>query len=217
MPVFAARGGRVVFECQAPLVRLMQNLGDVAGVIARGAPPPPFDVEAPLLSVPAILGTQLETLPAPAGYLSPPADLVARFEFITARPPGMLKVGIVWAGRPEQRDDAKRSAGLVPFAELIGVPGVVLFSLQVGPRAADIGRLGYTGLIVDLSPWIEDFASTAAAIETLDLVVSIDSAVTHLTGALGKPVWLALAFGGEWRYLTKRSDSPWYKSLRIFC
>jgi hypothetical protein len=216
VPLVAARGGRVVVDCQAPLARLMQGLDGAAQVIARGTVPPPFDVEAPLLSLPAILGITHGTLPAPRHYLSPPADLVARFAPITARPPGTLKVGIAWAGRADQRDDFKRSAGLPPFAELVGLPGVSLFGLQVGPRAADIGRLGLTGLITDLSPWLDDFAATAAAIETLDLVVSIDSAVTHLAGALGKPLWLALSSTGDWRYLSKRSDSPWYPSVRIF-
>lgn len=156
-------------------------------------------------------------MPTPEGYIAPPDDLVARFAPLTARPPGTLKVGIVWAGRPEQRDDAKRSAGrLTPFSELIGVPNVALFSLQVGPRAADISRLAYEGLIADLSPHLDDFAATAAAIKTLDPVISIDSAVTHLAGALGKPVWLALSSSGDWRYIGNRTDSPWYKSLRIF-
>ena len=216
VPMAAARGGRVVLECQAPLARLMRSLDGVSEVIERGAPPPPVEFEAPLLSLPAILGITRETLPAPRRYLAPPADLVARFAPITARAEGTLRVGIAWAGRADQRDDVKRSAGLFPFNELIGLPGVALFGLQVGPRAADIGKLGLTGLIADLSPWLDDFAATAAAIDTLDLVVSIDSAVAHLAGALGKPVWLALSSTGDWRYLSKRNDSPWYPGLRIF-
>lgn len=216
VPLAAARGGRIVFECQAPLARLMRSLDGVAEVIERGAPPPPFELEAPLLSLPAILGVARESLPAPRRYLRAPDDLIDRFRPITARPEGALKVGIAWAGRADQRDDFKRSATLAQFAELVGLPGVAMFSLQVGPRAADIGKLGLSGLIADLSPWLDDFAATAAAIETLDLVVSIDSAVAHLAGSLGKPVWLALSSTGDWRYLTKRSDSPWYPSLRIF-
>lgn len=216
VPLVAAGGGRIVLECLPPLARLMQSLEGATSVIPRGAPLPPYDVEAPLMSLPAILGITQGTLPAPARYLSPPADLAARFKAATARSAGTLKVGIAWAGRGDQRDDSRRSAGLAPFIELIGLERVALFGLQVGPRAGDIAALGLIGLITDLSPGLEDFAATAAAIDALDLVISIDSAVAHLAGALGRPVWLALSLTGDWRYLSKRNDSPWYPSMRIF-
>ena len=128
----------------------------------------------------------------------------------------MIKVGIAWAGRAIHANDAIRSAGLGAFAPLIGLPNVSLYSLQIGPRAADLDAFGFRGLITDLAPLLKDFADTAAAMERLDLVVSIDSAVAHLAGALGRPVWVALPFVAEWRWLTKRSDSPWYPSMRLF-
>jgi len=216
VPEVAARGGRVVFECKPALERLMQSLDGAPTVVARGTPLPQHDVAAPLLSLPFILGTTLETLPAPRRYLMPPADLVERIATILQRPEGTLKVGIAWAGRPGLGHDPIRSCGLAPFAELIGLPGIALFGLQVGPRAADIDAHGLRGLITDLGPLLKDFSITAAVIENLDLVITIDSAVAHLVGALGKPVWLALSSVGDWRYLAKRSDSPWYPSMRIF-
>ncbi|MGD9537361.1 MAG: tetratricopeptide repeat protein [Alphaproteobacteria bacterium] len=216
VPLVAARGGRVVLQCAAPLVRLMRSLEGVAEVIAQDDAAPPHEAEAPLLSLPAILGITDGTLPSPGHYLAPPADLIEHFAPLTARRGGLLKIGIAWAGRPDQRDDHKRSIGLANFVDLIGLPGIALFGLQVGPRAADVEKLGLGGLIADLSPRLDDFAATAAAIEALDLVISIDSAVAHLAGALAKPVWLALSFTGDWRYLSKCSDSPWYPSMRIF-
>jgi tetratricopeptide (TPR) repeat protein len=216
VPEVAARGGRIVLECKALLVRLLQSLEGAPVVVARGQALPAHDLAAPLLSVPGLLRTTLETLPAPRRYLASPAGLAERMAPIVRRAPGTLKVGIVWAGRPLEPQDAVRSAGLLHFAELAGLPGVALFSLQVGPRAANIVALGLKGLITDLSPVLKDFAATAAVIDNLDLVITIDSAVAHLAGALGKPVWLALAFTGDWRYLARRSDSPWYPSMRLF-
>lgn len=215
-PLVAGRGGRVVLECQPGLERLMQSLDGVGEIIAKGAALPRFDVQAPLLSLPRLFGTTLATIPSPARYLAAPADRVAGFRSRLAAPPGVRRIGIAWAGKPSHKNDHNRSAGLRPFIDLLGIAGTRWYALQVGQRAADIAALDCAGLIDDLSPELDDFAATAAALECLDLVITVDTAVAHLAGALGRPVWLALAFGGEWRYPEGREDCPWYPSMRLF-
>lgn len=215
-PLVAARGGRVVLECQPGLERLMQSLEGVAAVVTKGAALPQFDVQAPLLSLPRLFGTTLASIPAPPRYLAAPPELITRFRARLAAPAGMLKVGIVWAGKPSHKNDHNRSAGLGHFIDLLGLAGTRWYGLQVGPRAADIAALDCIGLIDDLAPELADFAATAAAIECLDLVIAVDTAVAHVAGALGRPIWLALAYGGEWRYPDGREDSPWYPSMRLF-
>ncbi len=215
-PLVAERGGQVVLECQAPLTELLAGVAGVARVVARGASLPAFALHAPLLSLPRIFETTLESIPAPVRYLAPAAGTASEAGRRVAASGDGLKVGIVWAGKPSHRNDRNRSAGLEPFIELLGLAGVRFFGLQVGPRAADLGALGVAGLVHDLSPQLDDFAATAAAIDALDLVVSVDTAAAHLAGALGKPVWLVLPYTPDWRWLHGRQDSPWYPSARLF-
>ncbi len=216
VPLVAARGGRVVLECLGGLEKLMQSVEGLTMIVTKGAALPPFDVQAPLLSLPHLFGTTLATIPAPARYVSAPSDFVQRFRTRLRAPPGMLKIGVVWAGKPSHKNDHNRSAGFAHFVDLLGYGGARWYSLQVGPRAADISAFDCQGLIDDLAPELDDFATTAAAIENLDLVITVDTSVAHLAGALGKPIWLMLAFGGEWRYPEGREDSPWYPSMRLF-
>lgn len=216
VPLVAARGGRVVLECQPPLAALFASLEGAPRIVPRGEALPPFDLEAPLLSLPGILGTTLETIPAPRRYLAVPAERAQHFAARLGSPKVALKVGFAWAGKPTHRNDHNRSAGFQPFIDLLGVPGTRWFSLQVGPRAGDIAAHDCVALVDDLTPELTDFAASAALVESLDLVISVDSAPAHLAGALGKPVWLALPFGGEWRYLHDRDDCPWYPSMRLF-
>jgi len=215
-PLAAALGGRVIVECQPPLASLLASLEGAPQIVPRGEPLPPFDVHAPLLSLPHILGTTLETIPAPARYLAAPAAMAASFRQRLAMAGGARRIGIAWAGKPSHRNDHNRSAGFAPFMELLGVPNARWFSLQVGPRGADIAGHDCIGLIEDLTPELHDFAASAALIESLDLVITVDTAPAHLAAALGKPVWLALPHGGEWRYLHGRDDCPWYPTMRLF-
>jgi tetratricopeptide (TPR) repeat protein/glycosyltransferase involved in cell wall biosynthesis len=204
------KGGRVIVGCYPQLQRLFATVEGIDLLIVKGAPLPEFDVQVPMLSLPYVLGTRLETIPETTAYLSKPAGA----EF-TLLPGGNLKVGIVWAGNPKHRKNTQRSCSLSQFLPLLDVSGVSFYSLQKEVSEADRALLNQTP-IVDLSPHFGDLADTAAAIAKLDLVITVDTAVAHLAGALGKPVWILLAFSPDWRWLLEREDSPWYPSARLF-
>jgi tetratricopeptide (TPR) repeat protein/glycosyltransferase involved in cell wall biosynthesis len=204
------KGGRVIVACYQQVRRLFATVEGIDLLIVKGEPLPEFDVQVPMLSLPYALGTKLETIPANTAYLSPPAGA----EF-TLLPDRNLKVGIVWAGNPKHRKNRQRSCSLSQFLPLLDVSGVSFYSLQKELSEAERTLLNQRS-IVDLSPHFGDLADTAAAIAKLDLVISVDTAVAHLAGALGKPVWILLAFSPDWRWLLEREDSPWYPSARLF-
>jgi tetratricopeptide (TPR) repeat protein len=213
-PILAEQADHVILECQAPLSRLLATIDGIE-VIGRTKTLPYFDVHTPLLSVPRLVGTTLETIPAHERYLRAPEPNISAARGAVAEADG-FKVGIAWAGSVTHRNDRNRSAGIEPFIELCGLPGTTIFSLQMGTRAGDLDSAGCRGFIRDLSPHLTDFAETAAAIEALDLVITVDTAVAHLAGALGKPAWVVLPYNADWRWLLDRDDSPWYPSLRLF-
>jgi tetratricopeptide (TPR) repeat protein len=214
-PLVAARGGRVVLEVQAPLVRLMAGLPGVQQVIPLGGELPPFDWHCPLFSLPLAFGTSLHTIPAEP-YLVAPPDLAAQWAARLGRRTG-LRVGLVWGGAEKigWHVNRQRSVALDQLAPLATIPGVNLYSLQKDPDAAAIHIAAKLG-IVDLMADVVDFADTAALVAQLDLVISVDTSTAHLAAAMGKPVWLLSRHNGCWRWLTNRHDSPWYPSLRIY-
>ena len=214
VPLVAAKGARVVLECQKPLVALFESLEGAAEIVARDDPLPAFDVQAPLLSLPRIFKMELDSIPESGTYLA--ADAARGEKFAATLDPERLNVGIAWAGKPSHRNDRNRSAGIEPFIDLLGTPGVTFHSLQVGPRAGDLAATGCAGLIRDQAPNLSDFADTAALVSALDLVISVDTSVCHLAGALGKPCWVTIPYTPDWRWLMQREDSPWYPSLRLF-
>ncbi|HYZ21741.1 MAG TPA: tetratricopeptide repeat protein [Rhodopila sp.] len=217
-PMVARAGGRVVLVVPAALKRLMATLDGVAEVLSEhDGMLPPFDHHCPLLSLPHAFGTTLETIPAPAQYLSgdprPWADVLA----------GMsgLKVGLVWAGRSRTEQphavaiDRRRSMRLADMLPLLSVPGCSFISLQLGPPAAQLRQA--PGLpLLDVSERLADWADTAGLISGLDLVIAVDTAVAHLAGALGRPVWMLNRFDSCWRWFLDRDDTPWYPSMRLF-
>ena len=222
-PLLAARGATVAVQCPAPLVRLLRESlppRGVSGVFAEGEPPPSYDVHCPLPGLPYRFGTRVKTIPADVPYLAAPADRVAawraRAAGDAAAPAGRaLRVGLVWAGGNSHPNDRRRSAPLAAFEPLAAVPGVRLYSLQKGERAAAL-RNAPGWAPQDWGAAFDDFADTAAAIESLDLVISVDTSVAHLAGALGRPVWTLLPFAPDWRWLLGRADSPWYPTMRLF-
>ena len=187
-------GGEVVLEVHPPLVRLLQNLPGISRVIARGETLPMFDVQCPLMSLPRLF----PDIPA-APYL--PAPQAPSRE-------GKKRVGLVWAGSSHHPDDRRRSLPKDLLAPLLAVPDVNWFSLQIGsPPPA-----GAT----DLTPGIRDFADTAEKLAGLDLLITVDTSIAHLAGAIGRPAWVMLAYTPDWRWQLDRSDTPWYPSLRLF-
>ena len=213
IPLVAARGAKVVFECQPSLAALMSTLADwfplpPFSIIAPADPTPQAEFHIPLLSLPRIFTPNLEGIPATVPYLSAPPD--KRSKWAEHRFGENLSVGVVWAGNPNRQDDRLRSCPLETLAPIIATPGVDFYSLQKGaPRQAAPG-------LTELGPLLDDFGDTAAVIERLDLIISVDTAVAHLAGALGKPVWVMLGQAADWRYLLHREDSPWYPTMHLF-
>lgn len=215
LPLVAERGGKLLFECQHESLReiLTASLRGSAFVYVRGEVLPEFQFQAPLLSLPRIFGTTLETIPSSFPYLLPLAkDQEAWRERM--KPDHGFRVGLVWAGRP--KPDPKRSASLSAFAPLASVPGTVFYSLQVGSGSEQVLDPPAEMILRDVTAELADFSDTAALIANLDLIITIDSAAAHLAGALGKPVWLLLPYAADWRWLTGRNDSPWYPDMRLF-
>lgn len=218
VPLVQSCGLRVILEVPGPLVRLLASLGDVVQIIAQGTPPPPFDYYCPMLSLPLAFQTRLDTIPANVPYLFAATECIEKWRCrMPNNSDNKLKVGLVWAGssRPQSPElvttDRRRSMEPDLLAPLLDLPGIQFFCLQkFGPMAPE--KFG----LVDFMEECVDFAETAALIANLDLVVSVDTAVAHLAGALGKPIWLLNRFDTCWRWLLKREDSPWYPSMRIF-
>ncbi len=209
------REGEIVnFDIHPELVSLLQASG-FTGVIARGSELPRCELRVPLISLPGLLGTTLETIPCQVPYLAADPRSLKNWRARLPRE-NAFKVGIVWQGNPSYPFDRRRSIPLEAFAPLVEIPGVQLYSLQKGLGVEQLQSAGERMRIVDLGSSLESFLDTAAVACNLDLVISCDTAVAHLAGGLALPVWLALPKTGEWRWLKGRSDSPWYPTMRLF-
>jgi tetratricopeptide (TPR) repeat protein len=210
----------VILECQPPLVGALAGCRGIDGIIPRGDPLPLIDFQAPLLTLPAIFGTSLRTIPAGIPYLSANPTLVAVWRE-RLRPLTGLRIGINWHGRPGNQGFSRRNMPLQSFVPLAEVPGVHLVSLQIGEGREQLSAAIDHGLrIVDLGEGFDTehgpFMDTAAVMMNLDLIISSDTSISHLAGALGVPVWLALPLIADWRWLLERQDSPWYPTMRLF-
>jgi tetratricopeptide (TPR) repeat protein len=210
----AALGARVLLSAPKALQALFQSLRGVHEVMASTTVPQ-FDFHCPLMSVPLALGTELDTLPAPARYIQADPTAKARWTDRLRARTHVPAVGLVWSGRHTHAKDRERSIALQEWFAILGHP-VQWVSLQKEIRASDESCLVNMPPILRLGEELEDFADTAALIETLDLVITVDTAVAHLAGALGKPVWILLSHVADWRWLQRREDSPWYPTARLF-
>jgi hypothetical protein len=212
----ARRGGKVIVMCPPDLRRLFGSVVGVSGWVLFGEPLPPFDVHCPLMSLPLAFGMTVETIPNSVPYLHAESSEIARWRQRVANEPAGLKVGVVWGGRSTHQNDHNRSIPLLILAPLSRVPGVHFYSLQKGGPASQATNSPGKMKLVDWTSELGDFADTAALIANLDLVISVDSAVAHLAGAIGKPIWLLAPFVTDWRWPVGRENSPWYPTMRVF-
>ena len=217
IPMIKARGGTVIFETLKPLIGLLrgfEGIDELVEYVPNRKMPLEYDVYTSLLDMPFIFGTTVETIPSRVPYIY--ADpLKARYWRDKLAGP-QLKVGIAWAGSPEHGNDRYRSCSLKNFIPLGQVEGVRLYGLQKGPAARQMDEFAETIPVTNISENFNDFTDTSAAIENLDLVISVDTSVLHLSGAMGKPTWALLPYAPEWRWMLNRTDSPWYPTMRLF-
>jgi hypothetical protein len=207
-PLVRKAGGHAILEVLPHLERLMSWMEGGYPVVNALSTGVEFEVQCPLMSLPQRFGTELDSIPPPARFRIPDvlrAKWAARLQSVR------MKVGIVWATNSSYLNSAARSVPIRYFLPLTRESRIQCWSLQVGPAVADT-----PGGMVDLSEELIDFAETAAVISGLDLVITVDTAVAHLAGSLGKPVWLLLPYASEWRWLLDREDTPWYPGMRLF-
>lgn len=215
-PLVASRGAKVIVECQKELVSLLQNNNNMYQIIGQGSHLPEFDIHCPLLRLPLVFRTTLENIPSSVPYIAVNSVLVQKWRDKLKPDHSKLKIGLAWSGDPGMKDDINRSCSLEVFSPLANVESISFYSLQKG-EAAEQAKNPPEGLkITDYTEELKDFSDTAALIENLDLVISVDSAVAHLAGAIGKPVWTLIPFVPDWRWMLNREDSPWYPTMRLF-
>ncbi|MGC8641928.1 MAG: tetratricopeptide repeat protein [Isosphaeraceae bacterium] len=208
-------GGRVIVACSQALARIVATCPDVDGVVTDGSPLPEYSCHAPVMSLPRILGTTLETIPREVPYLCPDAALVNRWRQ-ELKGIKEFKVGIVWQGNPVHTRDRERSFRLASLEPVARVSGVRLFSLQKNFGLEQLDEAADRFVVTELGSRLHDLVDTAAVMRNLDLVVTIDSAPAHLAGAIGVPVWMVLPFISDWRWMSDRDDTPWYPTMRLF-
>jgi hypothetical protein len=206
-PLVKARGGIVAVECQAPLADLLKSCSGIDQIIASGQSLPHYDWCVSLMSLPHIFQTTLETIPSEVPYLRPRHPI--------QRTPGTrLRVGLVWAGNPKQQRDRMRSCPFEELMPLFATEGIQWVCLQKEIPLSDHGPVNACRHMERVS--LNDFAATADQVSSLDLVISVDTSVAHLAGAMNAPVWILLAKASDWRWLLDRDNSPWYPSARLF-
>lgn len=214
-PLVARRGANVVLECAPDLLRLLQSVEGVAQVVARDSPLPAFDFHCPLMSLPLAFDTRIQTVPNAVPYLDPPAEALTKWMNRLSQIPAP-RIGLAWAGSPEHQNNSNRSIPLRDLRPLFSTPGANFISLQKFAAAEEVALLAEFQNVIHVGDALGDFADTAAIVASLDLVISVDSAIAHLAGALALPVWILLPYSPDFRWLLEREDSPWYPTARLF-
>jgi Flp pilus assembly protein TadD len=209
---------RVVLCCQPSLVALIAGLAGVDEIIEKGTSIPKCDAQIALASLPGLFGITVDSVGGGIPYLRPTRDLRPEIaELLRRGPINSLRVGLVWQGNPNQKRDVVRSCPLEKLMPLFNAAGATFFSLQTGePGRRQIAELQLGERLIDVGEALTDFRETAAAMATLDLVITVDTATAHLAGALGRPVWTVLCHTPDWRWHLNRRDSPWYPTMRLF-
>jgi len=213
VPLVKARGAQVILEVQQPLTGLLAGLDGVDRILSRNDTLPPFDCHCPLMSLPLAFGTELDSIPAPTRYLSADPNRRAQWE-ARLGPRRRPRIGLAWSGNPDHANDHNRSIRFTQLAPMFAID-CQFVSLQKEYRARDLATLDASG-VLRFEAQLDDFADTAALCELMDVVITVDTSVAHLAGALGRPLWLMLPEVADWRWLTGRSNSPWYPSARLF-
>jgi hypothetical protein len=215
LPMLAARGARVILVVDRPAHALLSGLAGVSQCLTLGDALPAFDMHCPICSLPLAFGTRLDTIPSATSYLPLPAESRVRAWQDRLGAHDRLRIGLVWSGNPEHGNDHNRSLPLRAMARILDVDATFV-SLQKDPRPADRITLRERTEIVDWTAHLTDFTETAALVRCLDLVITVDTSVAHLAGALGRPTWILLPYTPDWRWLLDRDDSPWYPTMRLF-
>jgi tetratricopeptide (TPR) repeat protein len=214
VPLLAEAGAKIVLEVHPELRKLMTRLDGVAAIIARGEAPPPFDVHCPLGSLPLALKTEPDTVPARVPYLSADEASLAKWSArLGAR--DRPRIAIAWSGNPSHLNDRNRSIAFAALAPLLSIPARFV-SIQRDLRSEDVAPLESESRIVHVGGELDDFADTAAVIALADLVITVDTSVAHLAGAMGRPVWAMLPFAPDWRWTLEGDTTPWYPTARLF-
>lgn len=214
LPELARLGARVIVECPRSLVRLIGTIQGLEQVVAKGDALPAFDRSCALMSLARCFKTTIDSIPASVPYLGSPGK-TPELPRVARANSDHLKIGLAWAGNPTHQNDRHRSIPLEVMQPLLAWTGATYYSLQVKQGQAS-GPEPLESRLVDLSPLIRDYSDTAALVGQLDLVISVDTSVAHLAGALGCRVWLLLPYAPDWRWLLGRADSPWYPTMRLF-
>ena len=214
VPMVATLGANVVLEVHAPLVPLLAQLEGAARAIELGSPLPRFDVHCPLMSLPLAFGTTLDSIPSAVPYLRAPPGHLERWR-ARLGPATRPRVGLAWSGSLTLKNDRNRSIALERFARLRALH-LDFVALQKDLRDVDRPALAAGPALAQFPAELADFRDTAALVDLMDIVVTVDTSIAHLAGALAKPVWLLLPFSPDWRWLLERADSPWYPTMRLW-
>jgi len=215
-PLVAEKGARVIVACQKELVRLLQTVKNIEKVVAYGSSFPKFDLHCPLLRLPLIFDTTLETIPSSVPYLSSDPLTVSAWRERILQEKTQFSIGLVWAGSPSHINDRNRSCPRELLLRLTRLEGITFYSLQKGDAGRQAQYAPEDMKLIDYFGALHDFSDTAAFIENLDLVISVDTAAAHLAGALGKAVWTMLPYAPDWRWMLNCEDTPWYPTMRLF-
>jgi tetratricopeptide (TPR) repeat protein len=215
-PLVAERCKNVIVKCQKELASLLQTVEGITQVFVKDDQLPEFDFHCPLLNLPSIFSTTISNIPSKAPYIACDSKSIAKWkDKLLQNGPG-IKIGLVWSGNPKHKKDHKRSCSLEMFSPLADVDKATYYSLQKGKAATEADDPANGLKVINYTEDIHDFTDTAGFIENLDLIISVDTAVAHLAGALGKPVWTLLPYSPDWRWMLDREDSPWYPAMRLF-